>query len=298
LLIASGSLIRWLTGFFPILAGFRHAPLLAVLAAPALLALAAYALDGLLRQDWPSLTLVVRSDGARLLGARLSWILALPLLWSLWSALQFSSLFLVTEDMRRMYDLVSQVRPQGVEWVAPPFGEHFWVEPGLYYGLKLAPVVYPAAWKGREQPQPQLMLSRNTQLTDIDQVGIVGDVPVYRLRDSAYAYVVSGSQTFPCLATGRDGDLDITCVAGQPGQLIVREYSWNGWYATQDGQPAALGPSIWLSVAAPAGEHHFSFRYRPWDVWLGLALTVAGLALCAWLWIRAETAPPAPAQTP
>ncbi|MBP7692463.1 MAG: hypothetical protein KA764_11120, partial [Anaerolineales bacterium] len=298
--IASGDLIRWLTGFFPVLAGFRHAPLMAGLAVPALLGLAAYGLDGLLRQDWPRLNLIGRPNGVVLIGISLAWVLAPPLAGSLWSALEFSGQFLATDNLRAIYDLLGQVRTRGVEWVAPPFGDHFWIEPGLYYGLKLSPVVYPALWLGRGQPEPQLLLSRDTQATNLDQVGLLGDMPVYRLRDSAYAYVVSGPRTFPCLAAGRDGDLDITCHTNEPGQLFVQENAWEGWSVTVDGRPTGLQPAAWLSVSAPAGEHRYSFRYRPWDVWAGLALTLTGLGMCGWFWRRAEVQrePRSPSQGP
>jgi hypothetical protein len=45
-----------------------------------------------------------------------------------------------------------------------------------------------------------------------------------------------------------------------------------------------LNAGTWLSVAAPAGTHHYEFRYRPWDVPVGAGLTLIGLALAVWVW--------------
>jgi len=73
---------------------------------------------------------------------------------------------------------------------------------------------------------------------------------------------------------------------------IVYENQWSGWSATRDGRPSALGPGQWLTTAAPMGLHHYyAFRYRPWDVFLGLGLTLLGLLLAARLWVSR----PAPA---
>ena len=41
----------------------------------------------------------------------------------------------------------------------------------------------------------------------------------------------------------------------------------------------------WLSVETTAGEHTFSFRYQPWDVPLGLGISILGLVLCLGLWL-------------
>lgn len=51
-----------------------------------------------------------------------------------------------------------------------------------------------------------------------------------------------------------------------------------------DGEPVSLVGEQWLEVEAPAGEHIYEFRYLPWDVPLGLALSFLGIILCVWLW--------------
>jgi len=58
-----------------------------------------------------------------------------------------------------------------------------------------------------------------------------------------------------------------------------------GWSASLDGQPtrivaANLGA---MGVVVPTGAHEVRWEYRPPLLWPGAALTVAGLAGCAWL---------------
>jgi hypothetical protein len=57
-----------------------------------------------------------------------------------------------------------------------------------------------------------------------------------------------------------------------------------------DGHGVALGPGPHLTTIATAGDHTYRFRYYPWDVVIGLLLTLAGLI---WL-VRLWWAPPQP----
>lgn len=52
-----------------------------------------------------------------------------------------------------------------------------------------------------------------------------------------------------------------------------------GWRVWQDGKPIQFEPGRWLSVQANTGEHTYQYRYRPWDAWVGLAATLAGIVL-------------------
>jgi hypothetical protein len=44
----------------------------------------------------------------------------------------------------------------------------------------------------------------------------------------------------------------------------------------------------WLATFAPAGLHQYEFRYRPWDIWVGLLFTVGGIGLALWMWRHPE----------
>jgi len=60
-----------------------------------------------------------------------------------------------------------------------------------------------------------------------------------------------------------------------------------------DGGPDSIIPGMFLSTEVPAGDHTVYFRYRPWDVWAGLLISVAGVVMAIVYWIngRKETTP-------
>ena len=64
-----------------------------------------------------------------------------------------------------------------------------------------------------------------------------------------------------------------------------------GWKAWQEDSRTELFDGTWLSVAAPAGEHTFHFRYLPWDVFLGLLLSAAGWGLAIFLLVKYRKQP-------
>jgi uncharacterized membrane protein YfhO len=107
-----------------------------------------------------------------------------------------------------------------------------------------------------------------------------------------YAYVDTGDHSTPCRANAIGGNIDVDCQNDRAGILIVKENNWSGWYASRDGKPLALADAQWLSVSAPAGQHHYEFRYRPWDVPLGLLLSLAGIGLAITLWMRSSRRKP------
>ena len=69
-------------------------------------------------------------------------------------------------------------------------------------------------------------------------------------------------------------DLDCT------GLTVLSDTYYPGWEATLDGKPVAMHEaySSIRGVVTPKGKHWIEMRYRPWSVYLGFALTLAGLA--------------------
>ncbi|MFN7919814.1 MAG: YfhO family protein [Bryobacteraceae bacterium] len=64
------------------------------------------------------------------------------------------------------------------------------------------------------------------------------------------------------------------------GLVVVSENWFPGWEATVDGRPETILPAYvsLRAVAVDAGSHEIVMRYRPRSVYLGLAITLAGLA--------------------
>ena len=113
-----------------------------------------------------------------------------------------------------------------------------------------------------------------------------------RHSENNYAFIQSGDQLITCKAQATGGNIDVVCPDSPKGILTVYENNWTGWYAWVDQTRTLLLSSDWLSMNAPAGKHTYHFRYRPWDVWAGILLTVFGIILSLVLWLRAKQTGP------
>lgn len=75
------------------------------------------------------------------------------------------------------------------------------------------------------------------------------------------------------------GYVRIAADSSCPAALVFSENHYPGWQATIDGKPAPVkrARGFLLSVDVPAGGHSIEFRYRPWSVFIGLALSALAL---------------------
>ena len=292
-LAASALTLKALAYLLPVQAtGVRFTPILASLANPLLLGLSAWGLDGLVR-------LISRTAG-RPGGSRARWLRKLAanlgglaliavLLLAIKSVYDFGHGWLDASPIgSATYTVAQALVTDHTEWVNLPYGEHFWAIPAFENGLKLANGV--RSWKWDNHDFPPAFREGTRAAVDAhspDYITTIGDIHIVNHPENEYAFIESGNQIIPCQAHALGGNIDVTCppVSG-PGQLVVREYYYQGWTAWQDRVRTSLLPSPWLSVAAPDGQHTFSFRYRPWDVWVGMALSLAGLVLCAVLFLH------------
>ena len=300
-MLASAITLSWIGRISPEFAAAVRVPsLIAGLAVPLILGLAAWSVDLLLRKEWPITIFGPReaSDNARPLSFSLSWIVVgILLLLSLRTAFTFSRDWLTTVEVDansiQVVEAAESIVPAFTQWAELPVGEHYWAPIGLANGLKLTNVVRPWHWKDREFPNAQLKVTR--EQTDPDSAGYLGaiaDMAILVNSDVHYAFVQTETDIIPCKALALGGHIDVTCSTNKPGKLIVQEHLWSGWKVERDGQPATMNPGPWLNAEAPAGTHQYHFRYRPWDVYLGLVFTIVGIALCIWIWFyHSETDP-------
>lgn len=279
-------LVNWIPPLEPILFLGRFPALIAGLAVPFILAFAAWGVDILLKLKWPKLELHL--SGGKTLGLNLAWVMILPLVWSVWNVYDFVKPWLEVEVVpvdALPYKIVAQIKPDTVQWVEAPYGDKEFHIAALANGIKLTNAYVNWNWREKTPPPPYLRATRDpVDTSDPNYVGSVEDVSVFSYPDQYYAYVDIDGEHIPCQAKAMGGNIDIECQADSPGTLIVMENSWSGWKAKIDGRKAALDSSPWLSVDAPAGTHSYEFRYRPWDVPLGGALSLVGIGLAIWLW--------------
>lgn len=305
-LLASGvtlELVRRLSE--DLVASVRIPSLIAGLAVPLVLGLAAWSADILLQKDWP-VTLFggaedPESRGGRTLSFSLSWILVGVLMaLSLRTAFDFSrgwlGTLLVDEATIEVAEEAVRINPPFTAWTEMPFGEHYWAPIALERGLKLTSVVRPWDWREREWPPAELTVTRDQAIQgDPDYIGSWGGTYFRENPENAYAFVRTETDVVPCAATAVGGQVEVTCTNEEAGELIVQEYLWGGWTGERDGEATTIGAGSRLNAEAPAGTHQYRFRYQPWDVYLGLAFTIAGIILCAWIWFfqsRKDETPP------
>ena len=258
---------------------------IASLAVAPLLALAAWGLDLLLKLKWPRLTVSVPSGA--ILGLSAAWVLVgVPLVGAVYSAYDFGHQWLTTTEVPAdYYRVVPKIKPPQTAWVEPPFDDRGFAVVALSNGYNLTNAYQPTVWRDRNPPPAVLRATRDA--VDPATPGYQGKVEYLSLiaqPQNHFASVNTAAGVVPCDATALGGNIDVTCQADQPGQLVVLENYWSGWSVTRDGARVALDPGGYLATAAPAGKHVYRFRYRPWDVALGVLVTLAGIALTIWLW--------------
>ncbi len=255
------------------------------IAIPPLLGLAALGLDYLFKRTWWQVSFL-RGEPPHVRSTTFSlrWVLLLPLLVALHSAWSTNCVFLrtVPRDLHLLQLLDYLDDTEGLEWVAPPFGEIYWIGPSIERGLKMSIGMRPWDWRDRPVPPPVL---------EADRVGVpegfpptpiatFGDINIFRAEPGReYAAVIASDGTrTPCVAHGRGGQLTVTCDASAAGTLEVRENRWSGWGAHVNGQAVPLlNTEQWLAVSVPAGPVQVELRYTAWDFYLGVLLMLGGL---------------------
>lgn len=285
--IASDPLLKSLVKYIPAVAAIRFPSFTAGLAIPLILGMASFGLHRLLKMDWPKVMLGLQSSamgGTR--GFSLKWALVIPLVFNVRSDAAYAHAWLTMLHQGDDVPWIQQtLRTEELEWVSPPFGEHYFIAPAIVSGLKISPGLKPWGWKGRTVPAARLEAIRGPSPADSAvSIGESYGIFVYLRPEVHYAAVVTDTGQEPCSATGAGGRIDVACNASAPGRLVVQENNWSGWRARLDGMPVSLMRGQWLEVEAPAGEHNFEFRYAPWDVPLGLFLMMLGMALCGVMW--------------
>ncbi|HTX78406.1 MAG TPA: hypothetical protein VMC62_01995, partial [Longilinea sp.] len=285
----SAEVLHFLVKFFPILGNLRNINVSVALVVPLLLALAAWGLDWLMHLEWPKIILGVSKGGREIIEKLpVSLLILVPFLaYAIYSAYQAGHHSLYQYSVAFPDGSLQAQELDHAEWVSPAYGDYIWLPQLLAQGVKLTNAPRPWQWAGRVFPLPYLETARNAESDLSNQkLGPFEDITVFVHPENEYAVVTADGNSFPCVAQAYGGNIDVNCNAPQSGTLIVNENSWDSWYASVDGQVTPLLSGQWLSVAAPAGQHTYSFRYRPWDVWVGLLVTVIGIILAAVWWRR------------
>lgn len=78
--------------------------------------------------------------------------------------------------------------------------------------------------------------------------------------------------------------VEITVDAPQSGYLTLMQTKYPGWSVSVDGQPQEIATvnGNFMGVYLQEGEHHITFKFRPWDFFIGIGITaVFGIVFLA-----------------
>jgi hypothetical protein len=288
-LTSSAILLKLIAFINKDLAGSVRLPsIISSMSVPYILALSAWGLDWLIKKIWPQIEF--RTDNFNLkLTTKL--LLAIPLIWAIVSSYNFSRKWIFTVDVPMDFSQVAEaMKTKYAAWVSFPFGEHSWMIVGQDAGLKIGLGITHWTWKSRDFPPSALVGTRDPvdQASPTFKAQVAG-INIIKNPEAIYAYIQNGDQQIPCQAIANGGNIDVTCASEAGGMLVVTENVFSGWKVRVDGKPTQLLPyEYWLAVKAPAGKHKYEFRYRPWDVLLGLLLSLTGIGLIIWTLFRRQ----------
>ena len=91
------------------------------------------------------------------------------------------------------------------------------------------------------------------------------------------------------IVAGNDPDrVELQASLTLPGWVVLADTFYPGWTATVDGVAAPIHPTdlLFRGVFVPPGTHRIALRYQPRPFRFGLALSVLGLAISAFLIVR------------
>lgn len=271
--------------------GIRHPPQISGLAIPFVLGLAAVGLEWFFSSQHEFLGITFDlSSNKRIVSIKVVYLIIPVLIYSLLDVYSFSREWISTVLIDKSVSLVIQeLKTPQLQWVNPPFGEHFWIESAIRSGLKMNSGIRTWNWKDRPNPASVLEANRTGPPPGMTPFKRFDGLIVYAAPDgnAEYASILNTSGIVTaCFATGLGGNVTVKCKSDAPGTLIVKENVWSGWNVTVNGVEGQLDAGRWLSVRVPAGEVTAVFRYRPWDVPVGLLLLCMGLGFSFVLWRR------------
>jgi hypothetical protein len=282
-LISSSSFLKFVYRFIPQVGYLRFPDVMMILAVPFIIALSSWTLDYLLKSK---LIISLKSQSSEISSISFSWILfPLLLLLTIPPAYQFSQWRYNTHPVERptaVMDWLSS--PSTTEWIRTHTPDFDWVPIAMQHGLKVTDVWRPWYWQDRKPPAPYLEATPDEVASSELKIDYLNLIRHDGNRYAAISISTPDGGFFPCQAKAVGGHIDVSCTSDVAGTLTVQENYFSGWTVKVDGVSAPLYKSDWLKVATPPGSHTYTFRYRPWDVWVGMALSLIGIIVAVFAW--------------
>jgi hypothetical protein len=283
--ISSRELYQFLTVYFPSLMKLRAMSVSSSLMVPPILVMAAWGLDRLLDLEWPKIAKHDNQNGEKVKSVSLKWLFLIPILvLSFRNIVPFDKNYINVHKVEIPEEELAFARLNDSQWVNPPYD---WLPILLDENRKVIVGDRAWVWKDRERLFGYIGFMNNPG-NDVEIVSHEENFDVVKRPDELYASVKTDDALIKCEAVSLGGNINVTCDTPSQGILTVLDYQYSGWYAWVDGQPQPLLGGDWLSVNAPSGKHDYSFRYRPWDVYVGALISLMGVGTIIWLWRKKD----------
>ena len=253
---------------------------------PPILVMAAWGLDRLFDLKWPKVTLGDNQKDEKTKSISVKWLILIPVLvLSFTNIIPFDKNYLGVSKNEIPPDEFAYTQVNDPQWVDPPAN---WLPTLLNEDRKIIMWDRHVIWKDRQRLAGYIGFTNNPD-SDSQVVAQMTDFDVIRRPNELYASIkTDDNYIIKCAAVSMGGDINVTCNAPSKGKLTVLDYQYSGWYAWVDGRPQSLLGGDWLSVNALSGKHTYTFRYYPWDVYLGALLSLIGVGVVIWLWIKKD----------
>ena len=252
-----------------------------------LIFIAAIILQELIERKWLNIEIVIKAGDFSTKVFPLKWIVLFIIVFiSIKGPYEYGNRYLTIRPISIPESELMLLDTKSAQWVGPL--NYDWIPTLISRNKKLVIKDRPWSWKGRKGVKPLLEVVDNQNGIQIPgTIDTLGKLDLIADENQEYAMVNNGGKPVPCSAKSLGGQIDVTCELERDGVLQVREFYWTGWYAWMDGKQIESDTTKdYLTVPASAGKHIYSFRYRPWDVYTGMGLSLAGLMICIVLLVK------------
>ncbi|NBO56455.1 MAG: hypothetical protein EBU84_18110, partial [Actinobacteria bacterium] len=211
-------------GVTDFVASIRYPTYISGLAVQPILALAGIGFQRIYAFHWPQFVIDFANTASKTrLGFSSNVILILLIASNIGAEVVFASKW--TQTARQdpgFHEVLRRFRTDSLQWVGPPFGEHFWSEIATGMNLKMYQGVRPWKWAGRELPSPVIDSNRSGVPNGMVLRETVKGVPIYEVPSGReYAAVVGpDGQPVACRARGIGGDITVACSTIAGGTLV------------------------------------------------------------------------------
>ena len=281
--LASGDMQRWVMSFniAPVtqfVIGLRNLTLVASFAGGLIVLLAALCGDVVIRQLQTSSAMM--EIGTWRIKESAHWLVVCVMIWHVLTLYAYNKQFYVFGDI----DPVTQSAAEFLK--TQPIGGinvelNYQVFPVVATQRKVITQMFYPWFISNGPPGGEMYVLKSMPPDDMSKWQELkrfdGTWAIYKSTDINQQYALHTSalnELTSCEVSGTGGDIDVWCTVPSTGILRIYENNLGSWQAWVDDVPTeVVSVNRFVAVTVATGNHHISFRYRPWYTILGLAIS-------------------------